>query len=326
MNKIEPFEYLANISKGYQEAQILFTGVRLGIFSALDGPSLSPDELSGAIGASRRGTVILCDALTSLGLLHKKDGRYTLNPEYRGLLSPQSPDHYLGMLQHRAYLYETWGKLYEAVKSGRAVQEDNRGSPSTTEFAYAMKDAARYMADKVAGLLDLSDASSLLDVGGGPGMYAIEFARVQPKLKVTILDNEKALEVARSEVEKAGFQDRIDFFAGDIFERRPENRFDVVFASNLVHAYSHEENLELVRNCAGLLKPGGKAVIKDFVLAPDRTQPQGAAIFAVNMLVNTDSGNCYTAAEFEDWFRQAGLRGLRWIEIDAGNCMLAGRR
>ena len=43
------------------------------------------------------------------------------------------------------------------------------------------------------------------------------------------------------------------------------------------------------------------------VMAADRTRPTDGALFAINMLVNTDSGGTFTFAEFAEDLAAAGF-------------------
>ena len=75
----------------------------------------------------------------------------------------------------------------------------------------------------------------MLDIGGGPGIYAAEFARKNPRLQITILDDDKTLEVAKRNTTAAGLDDRISFLPGDVFETAIEQTFDWIF---VVQRYS----------------------------------------------------------------------------------------
>ncbi len=48
-------------------------------------------------------------------------------------------------------------------------------------------------------------------------------------------------------------------------------------------------------------------MLKDFFLDDDRRSPPGGVLFAVNMLVNTAAGDCYTVSEAHRWLELAGL-------------------
>lgn len=73
---------------------------------------------------------------------------------------------------------------------------------------------------------------------------------------------------------------------------------------------------DLFRRCRRALAPGGRIVIRDFILEPDKTAPKSAALFALNMLVNTRAGSTYNEAEYRSWLREAGFDGIQRIQPD----------
>jgi len=253
---------------------------------------------------------ILCDALVDLGLLARTEKGYWTTGDARRHLLPDSPEPRSDLLAHGARLYERWGGLYDAVKTGRPVAEeylDPRLVGSEQEFARAMADVGRRSAAASCERLDLSAAGHVLDVGGGPGIYAIEFARRWPELEITVFDTSEALRVARRNIESAGLTERIRLRAGDAFVDSLGGPYGAIFISNVIHIYSAVDNRQLVQRCASCLKTGGQLVLKDFFLDDDRTRPSGSAIFAVNMLVSTDGGDCYTVTETRSWLEAADL-------------------
>ncbi len=66
--KSMPIDPIEAISSGYRDAQILFSAVRIGIFTTLLDQALSCEALSASLDCSLRGMRILCDALVTLGL------------------------------------------------------------------------------------------------------------------------------------------------------------------------------------------------------------------------------------------------------------------
>jgi ubiquinone/menaquinone biosynthesis C-methylase UbiE len=186
--------------------------------------------------------------------------------------------------------------------------------------------AERDGAGETSAAIDLSAARRMLDIGGGPGVYAIEFARRNPRLQVVILDNQETLDVARRNVERAGLEQRVTFAAGDALADEPADGFDFILLSNLLHSFAAGDNAALVGRCGGWLRPGGRLCVKDFILEGDRTAPAAAALFAVNMLVNTEEGNCYTAEEIEGWLAAAGFGDLNLIELTPPNRMIMGTK
>ena len=66
----------------------------------------------------------------------------------------------------------------------------------------------------------------------------------------------------------------------------------------------------------GALVPGGRVIVRDHVMQPDRTQPRRGAVFAINMLVSTAGGDCYTLDEIRDGLTQAGFERVGLLVED----------
>lgn len=328
-NPNEYAELIDRVANGYREAQVVLTANRLGVFPFLqDGPK-TVAEMAETWQVSERGLRILCDALVALTLLKKSGDRYENSEAAKHCLLPSSPAPKTAILLHNARLYERWGKLFRVIKTGEHVTDDQldpglRYSPA--DFARAMADSGRAIVKTTADALDLGNAERMLDVGAGPGLYTIELVRRHPKLQAAILDSKETLEIAGENIREAGLEDRIRLLPGDVFTQALGGPYDFILASNLVHSFSDDENACLVNKLEAAMSPGGRLCLKDFFLEPDRTAPAWATLFAVNMLVSTEKGNCYTVEEAGAWLTRAGLlmESFRMITPQTG--LLLGKK
>jgi hypothetical protein len=50
----------------------------------------------------------------------------------------------------------------------------------------------------------------------------------------------------------------------------------------------------------------------------DRTQPVSGAVFAINMLVGTEAGDCFTEQEVTEMLNAAGFKNILRIEFETG--------
>ena len=69
---------------------------------------------------------------------------------------------------------------------------------------------------------------------------------------------------------------------------------DIVMLNAICHMFSEEQNRDIFRRAHQALAPNGRLVVQDFILNPDKTGPQHAALFSLNMLVATDAGASYS--------------------------------
>jgi SAM-dependent methyltransferase len=304
------FRTLQQVSSGYRAAQILFAAERVGIFAALGQNSLALPALAAALKTDPRATRIVCDALVSLGLLVKKKDGYRNARVGRALLLPDSPRSQCALVRHNAALYEKWAGLSGVLRTGQPVPPERiepelRGDE--TSFAQAMAAAAAASVEETLEKLPLKPVHRMLDLGGGPGLYAIACAQRRKTLQAVVFDNEPTVAVATQHIQQAGLSDRVRVRAGNAFTDDLGADYDLVLLSNVIHQYAPADNERLVVRAAAALRPGGRLAVKDFVLLPSRVGPQAACLFAVNMLVNTAGGDCYTVDELCGWLKLAGL-------------------
>ncbi len=263
----------------------------------------------------------MLNALVGLDILTKEGNQFRPTAEAARYLDPTSPDFRGGMLQHGLNLWEPWSKLTDAIRRGGPVPRAERPR-SGEEFMLAMHHNALRLAGRIAELLDLSGASRLLDLGGGPGTYAIAFARRNANLQVTVFDAPYALEFAARNAAEAGLVDRVLVRPGDFLTDDIGSGYDLVWGSHIIHSYGENDNRMLMGKIRRALAPGGRAVLHDFFLDDSHTDPPQAALFALNMLVNTPDGRSYATSEARQWLEAAGFSQFQHIGVDGPSSLL----
>lgn len=304
-----------NLARGFMASRIILSAVEVDLFGVLGEGALSSEELARALSADPRAVEILANALVALDLLTKEEGRFRNSPTSLKYLSSQSVRFRGGGLHHMANLWRSWDHLTEIVKRGGPSKipwtDDSRKS-----FIQAMEHLGKGVAPQLAQALDLSKVKSALDLGGGPGIFAIALAKQKPDLKAVVLDLPYALEVARQAVTEAGLSDRITFKEGDFFKDDLGKDYDLVLMSSIIHSLDEEENLQVLARIKEALNPGGLLVIRDFLVDDSHTQPTQAAIFAVNMLVNTQGGRTYSFKEIAGWLKKLDFENIHHRDLD----------
>ncbi len=104
----------------------------------------------------------------------------------------------------------------------------------------------------------------VLDLGCGTATLTILIKRTYPEVEIIGLDiDPKILEIARSKVQKAGVEIKLD--QGSAFELPyPDNSFDRVASSLVIHHLTHENKARTFREVFRVLKPGGELHAADF--------------------------------------------------------------
>ena len=120
--------------------------------------------------------------------------------------------------------------------------------------------------------------------------------------------------MARKRLQEAGVLSRTTLVSGDFYRDDFPGGHDLAFVSAIIHQNSPQQNLDLYRKIFRALVPGGRIVIRDHLMNPDRTRPRDGAIFAVNMLAATAGGNTYTYEEIQSDLAQAGFVQIRLLQ------------
>ncbi|HXY20741.1 MAG TPA: methyltransferase [Gemmatimonadales bacterium] len=322
-----PDELTAMI-RGYQESRILLTAVELDVFTAAGGGATGA-EVARRCRTDRRATELLLNALVALDALQLKGDCYVNTPLAARFLAAGSPDDARDALRHNLSLWTTWSSLTEAVREGHVslrTEMRARDDDWTVPFIAAMHRNAAARAPTVVEAVGAGGVQRMLDVGGGSGAYSIAFARANPALTAVVLDLPTVLPITESHVAVAGLSDRVTTRPGDLRRDDFGRDYDLVFLSAVCHMLGPDGNRDLLARAAKALAPGGRVVVQDFILEPERTKPRQAVLFAINMLVGTDAGSTYTEAEYASWLAAAGLGDVRRIRLPGPADLMVGAR
>ncbi|MDY0221683.1 MAG: methyltransferase [Desulfobacterium sp.] len=306
---------LLELSGSYWQTFALHAGVKLDLFTALDqGQGLTTAIMvADDLGLDPRATAMLLDALCAMDLLEKNGGTYANTPMAATFLSKDS-SRYIGfMIMHHHHLVESWSRLDESVKTGRAVEELRPASDeeSRESFLMGMFNIAMATAPDLVPTIDISGKKHLLDLGGGPGTYAIHFCMNNPGLKATIFDLPTTRTFAEKTVARFNLRDSIEFKGGNFLEDPIQGTYDVLWLSHILHGDSPADCDRTVQKAASALEPGGIILIHDFILHNTRDSPLFPALFSLNMLVRTEGGQAYSEQEIMAMLKKAGICDIR---------------
>jgi SAM-dependent methyltransferase len=126
----------------------------------------------------------------------------------------------------------------------------------------------------VAAAYTLSDAKSVLDVGGGPGNLLAALLEANPSLTGAVFERPPVAEAAIQWLHAAGLSHRSDVLEGDFFESIPAT-YDVYVLSHVIHDWDEARCLTLLANCRRAMAPGGRLLIVETVL-PGPNEPSPA--------------------------------------------------
>lgn len=303
---------LLSTSSAYWKGCTLQAAVRLDLFSHIGSAALTCNEIADLTQTDKRATEMLLDALAALKLLKKDDFHYSNTSFTTMYLQAQSPGYMGHIILHHHHLLDGWAQLDTVVTQGIPIKKRSYGEETERQsFLMGMFNLAMGIAPEIAKQIDLRERKHLLDLGGGPGTYAIHFCKTNPKLKATIFDRPTTQPFAEKTIKSFGLEKRISFIGGDFnTDRIKGGPYDVAWLSHILHSNSPEECYAIIERTVEQMISGGIIFIHDFILNDSRDKPEFAALFSLNMLINNPRGKSYSEGEIRAMLKAANVTAI----------------
>lgn len=315
-------QVLIQLLTGAWATQVTAAAARLGIPDLLAAGPRTADEVAAKAEIDDGATYRLMRALASLGVLERRaDGRFALTAVGERLRSDVP-----GTFRD-AFIAETdtvhlrsWEKLADAVRSGlprpkpvfgmAAFDYYTQNPIEGEQFGKAMQNISRFAAAAVLEAYDFSGVKTIMDVGGGNGSLALAILEKHPAMRGKVFDLHYMAPHAHASIAAAGAGERCVFESGDFFQAVPKGA-DLHVLKFILHDWTDEECVRILRCCRESLPPGGRLLVVE-MLVPEEIRPDFVMLMDLNMLVMT-GGRERTAKEFEKVLAEAGFEMTRVI-------------
>ena len=301
------YPQLMHLANAFSESQTLLAANDLDLFTAVGSTGRTAGYIAKRCKADPEGLSLLLNALIGLGLLTLRRRRYyntSLGRRYLDRRSPESISNLLWLLGHH---WHDWAGLPEALLEGRPGRAPiTKSSAFRRRFSLAMHERSHVLAAPTVATIRLPPkARRFLDLGGGPGSYAIALAKRYQRLEGIVMDQTVA--ITKRLILEQGLGVRLKARAGNIFRDDLGTGYDAVLVSNVVHGFNEKENKSLLKRVGEALRPGGKVFIVEFFLDDSRTRPAKSSVFSLMMYLFTATGRCYSWSETEGMLKKLGF-------------------
>ena len=321
------------IAERFFDAFALFGLFELDVFAHLaDGPR-SLEELHERVGGNGESLRALLDAGVALGLLRGSAAGYTASEDLVACLADPGAPAYLGeWVRFLHALAPAVGDFAEVVRSGEArasLFEDGGGDTRPGRAMTRAMDAyARTRGRELGTCIDFAETRRLLDVGCGPGTYALELLVAYPRMHATLLDLPGPAAVAAELARERGLAERVEVVSGDARTYAPREPHDTVLISNVLHMIGPAEAAALLRRAHGFLAPGGRILVQAEYLDEARTSPRWPTLLNLILRSASPDGRNHSVEETTEWLAAAGFVDVRHerLSVVNVNSVLVARR
>ncbi|MEU5208413.1 methyltransferase [Streptomyces sp. NPDC020742] len=313
----QPAMRLRELIFGAACAAAVRAAARLGVADALDDRPATAEELAAAVHTEPRPLQRLLRALSCYGIFAETDdGKYE-HTEMSRMLREDVPGslRYISLWCTEPWTWEAWPRLDDAVRTGRGVFDDLYGKgffdylhedapESARVFDRAMTTSSKQSAEDLAGLLDLTGASSVADIGGGQGHVLASLLEKYPDLHGTLLDLPSVVAHPDPRLRSGGaLAPRVRIVPGDCREEIPVQA-DVYIIKNILE-WDDESTSRTLTNVVKAARAGARVVIIENIV-DDSPSMRFTTAMDLLLLLNV-GGAKHTTTSLVGRIAEAGL-------------------
>jgi 2-polyprenyl-3-methyl-5-hydroxy-6-metoxy-1,4-benzoquinol methylase len=328
-----PEKVLSYTLQGIASTAALGAAATHSLFTHIEKGAGTVEEIARAASISVRGAQALLDAVVALELVRVADGKYKNSPEASFYLVEGMPA-YLGT--HAKMVFSPFGRSFldlpEVAKTGVSGFEhtaDVSDNPFWEELVLAIVPLALPVTHALLEHLDFSNMASpsVLDIGGGSGIFSVVLLGANKMATVTQIDWAAVNRIGERFVARHGVADRFKTIDGNFHTTDLGcGLYDVIIYSNIAHQESPADNTRMFRKAKKALKPGGVFVISDFVLYDDRTPNHPwTGIFHTFMLLQSKAGAAWRQADYRAWLSEVGFHKVEFSPTMSPSTLVLAR-
>ena len=325
---------ILQLGTGFWGAKTLLSAIELGVFTELGKGALDGESLRARLQLHPRSARDFFDALVALGLLKRVGLRYANTAETALFLDRNKPSYVGGILEMcNARLYGFWGSLTDGLRTGQPQNEVKTGGdffrtlygdPQRLEgFLKAMTGLSIGSAQLIAKKFPWKKYRTFVDVGCAQGGVAVEVALAHKHLSGGGMDLPVVQPAFEAYARSRGVGKRLRFHPGDFFKDALP-LCDVIIMGHILHDWSLEEKMMLLRKSYEALTPGGALIVHEALIDDERKKNAFGLLMSLNMLIETHGGFDFTGADCRKWMKEAGFKRTQVTPLAGPDGMVVG--
>jgi hypothetical protein len=249
---------------------------------------------------TKTGWFLLCDELTKVNM------DFTNDVNYLGMFS--LTDSIKTGKPTGLKVFGDWPTVYEGLSQLPAdVQKSWFG------FDHFYSD---YAFPEIMPIIFKNKPSRILDIGGNTGKFAIQCAKYNKDVRVTILDLPGQLAKASENIKREGFENRVDLFPINLLDHSrpfPENP-DIIWMSQFLDCFSQEDILGLLNRSAKAMNENSALYILETYWDQQKYEASTYSLHATSLYFTNIANGCSQMYHSDDMRKLIARSGLTLAE------------
>jgi ubiquinone/menaquinone biosynthesis C-methylase UbiE len=254
----------------------------------------------GRFHLTKTGWFLLCDELTRVNM------DFTNDVNYMGMFT--LTDSIKTGKPTGLKVFGDWPTVYEGLS-----QLPTDVQKSWFGFDHFYSD---YAFPEIMPVIFKNNPSRILDVGGNTGKFAIQCAKYNKDVRITILDLPGQLAKAAENIKKEGFENRVDLFPINLLDHSrpfPENP-DIIWMSQFLDCFSQEDILGLLNRSAQAMNKNSELYILETYWDQQKYEASTYSLHATSLYFTNIANGCSQMYHSDDMRKLITRSGLTLAE------------
>src|SRR5215470_14698020 len=324
--ELPPHAQLVQMATAHWMSHILYVAAKLSLADHLARGPKRADELAAATKTHPPSLSRFMRTLAHLGLVTENEtAQFALTPLGEALKTGDRGAARSAILTLASpWITSGWERLLESVQTGRPGLEQALGMPIFDWLAKHPEEASLFSETMVsfhgaepaavAAAYDFSGMTTIVDVGGATGNLLAAILDKYSGRRGILYDLPHVVRDAPKLIQARGLADRVTIESGSFFERVPEGG-DAYLLSHIIHDWSEEQCLTILRHCWRVMRSTSRVLIIEMVL-PAGNAPHPGKMLDIMMLVGP-GGQERTEPEYRALLSKAGLRHTKVVPTNS---------
>jgi len=297
---------LTSLVDEFLTSMVVFAAFDIDLFKPLINNNMTAQEVADKLHLNHTTVKVMMECLSAVEILEQESDIFHLSEGYNQLF-----------FQEYQEIKQTVCGSFGAARQWIDIANIAKGLPlpfqvekhmfSTGDGLEEYLASVRYfnrqhtveVAKFLTNIIETRKYITLMDLGGGHGLYSLELAERNPQLEITLVDLEKTVNISRELNKNDSRASRIKFISGDATNLSPNlGKFDVIMINDLLHSFNHEYKIRVIKNSLEHLNSNGIIIISKF----RHSAKEGYSInafFSMKLHLNTGDGYLETDEELE---------------------------
>jgi demethylspheroidene O-methyltransferase len=304
-----------DILQGFVASQVLLALIELEVLQDLLHGPMTAAEAAGLRQIPQDRMSALLQAGAALRLLKRgRDGRFGLARKGAAILGvPGLTD----MIRHNAAFYKDMADPV-AILRGDGDTQLSQFWPYVLGQGgdVPMEDAQRYsdlmaksqglVAEDTLRAVSFRDVTTVMDVGGGSGVFLSEALRRHPRLRAVLVDLPNVMPSADARLSAAGLADRVSLHPGSFREAALPKGADAISLIRVLYDHDDATVLDLLSKAYAALPPGGRLIISEPMGGGAQPERAGDVYFAFYTMA-MGTGRARSPSRISELCEEAGF-------------------